>query len=71
MWTKLQHPQPEKGLLIVPPNASHGMGQGPEKLFDGVFYFIANKEIAGFVCAPVGIRKPRWNESCMELADVV
>lgn len=41
VWNKLQHPQPEKGLLVVPPNASHGMGQGPGKLFIGCF--IANK----------------------------
>lgn len=37
MWNKLQHPRPEKGLLFVSPNASHGMGQGPEKLFVGSF----------------------------------
>lgn len=37
MWNKLQHPRPEKGLLFVSPNASHGTGQGPEKLFVGSF----------------------------------
>lgn len=41
VWNKLQHPQPEKGLLVVPPNASHGMRQGPGKLFIGCF--ITNK----------------------------